>query len=128
MLLGTLGANLLEKRNLRAKLLQKRKRDCKSWLWKRMGFLMPPHPLKKCYENKPIFNWVFSRDNLPKKIKDGAYLINLDEYPAVGTHWIAWFFNRSKIVYLNSFGVEHVPEEIKKFVANKNVINNINVT
>ena len=49
MLLGTLGANLLGKRNVRAKLLQKRKRDCKSWLWKRMGFLMPPHPLQKCY-------------------------------------------------------------------------------
>ena len=48
-----------------------------------------------------------------KNIKEGTYVINLDEYADVGTHWIALFFNRSEIVYFNSFGVEHVPEEIK---------------
>ena len=125
MMLGNWGASLLGKRNVRAELLQKRKRDCKSWLWKRMGFLIPPHPLQKYYENKPRFNWVFSRDNLPKKIKDLTHLINLDEYADAGTHWIALFFNRSKIVYFSSFGVEHVSEEIEKFVWNKNVIANI---
>ena len=56
-----------------------------------MGFLMPPHPqtnfeIQKYYENQPRFNGVFSRDNLPKKIKDGAYVINLDEYTNIGTH------------------------------------------
>ena len=59
---------------------------------------------------------------LPKKIKNGAYVINLDEYADAGTHWIALYFNRSEIVYFDSFGVEHVPEEIKRFVGNKNVI------
>ena len=59
-----------------------------------MGFLMPLHPLtnfeiQKYYQNEPRFNGVFSRNNLPKKIKDEAYLINLDEYADVGTHWIA---------------------------------------
>ena len=49
-----------------------------------MRFLMPPHPLtnfeiQKYYENNPRFNGVFSRDNLPIKIKDGAYVIYLDE-------------------------------------------------
>ena len=39
--------------------------------------------------------------------------------------WIALFCNRSEIVYLDSFGVEHVPEEIKEFVGNKNIIANI---
>ena len=48
-----------------------------------------------------------------KKIKDGSYVINLDEYADVGTHWIALFCNRNEIVYFNSFGVEHIPEEIK---------------
>ena len=62
---------------------------------------------------------------MPKKIKDGAYIINLDEYADVGTHWIALFCNRSEIVYFDSFGVEHVPEEIKEFVGNKNIIANI---
>ena len=60
-----------------------------------MGFLMSPCPLtnfeiQKYYQNEPRFNGVFSRNNLPKKIKDGAYVINRDECADVGTHWIAW--------------------------------------
>ena len=54
----------------------------------------------------------FSRNNLHKKIRDGAYVINLDEYGDVGTHWIALFCKKSEIVYFNSFGAEHVPEKI----------------
>ena len=91
---------------------------------------MPRHPLinfeiQKYYQNESRFNGVFSRNNLPKKIKDGAYVINLDEYADVGTHWIALFCNRNETVYFDSFGVEHVPEENKEFVANKNIIANI---
>ena len=91
---------------------------------------MLPHPLtnfetQKYYQNEPRFNGVFSRNNLPLKIKDGAYVINLDEYADVGTHWIALFCNRNEIVYFDSFGVEHVPEEIKEFIGNKNIIANI---
>ena len=67
----------------------------------------------------------FSRNNLPKKVKDGAYVINLDEYADIGTHWIGLFCNRSQIVYFDSFGVEYVPEEIKQFVGDKNIIANI---
>ena len=62
---------------------------------------------------------------MPKKIKDGAYVINLDEYADVGTHWVALFCNRNEIVYFDSFGVEHVPEEIKKIIGNKNTKANI---
>ena len=75
---------------------------------------------KNIIKNEPRFNGVFSRNNLPKKIKDGAYVINLDEYADVGTHWIALFCKRNEIVYFDNFGVEHVPEEIKEFVRNKN--------
>ena len=83
-----------------------------------MEFLMPRHPLRnfeiqEYYKKTQRFNGVFSRNNLPKKIKDGAYVINLDEYADVGTHWTALFCNRNEILYFNSFGVEHVPEEIK---------------
>ena len=82
---------------------------------------MLPHPLtnfeiQKYCQNEPRFNGVFSRNNLPKKVKDGAYVINLDEYADIGTHWIALFCNRNEIVYFNSFRVEHVPEEIKNFI------------
>ena len=85
---------------------------------------MPPNPLtnfetQKYYYNKPRFNGVFSRDNLPKKIQDGAYVINLDEYGDVGTHWITLFCRKNEIVYSDSFGVEHVPEEITEFIGNK---------
>ena len=60
-----------------------------------------------------------------KKIKEGDYVINLDEYADVGTHCIALFGNRSEIVYFESFAVEHVPEEIKEFFGIKNIIANI---
>ena len=95
-----------------------------------MGFLMPPHPLinfkiQKYYQNEPKFNGVFSRNNLPKKIKVRAYVINLDEYADVGTHWITLFCNKNEMVYFDNFGVEHVPEEIKKFLGNKNIKANI---
>ena len=53
--------------------------------------------------------------------KDGAYVINLDEHKDTGTHWIALFCKKNEIVYFDSFGVEHIPEEIKKFIGNKNV-------
>ena len=79
-----------------------------------MGFLMPLHTLtnfeiQKYFQNEPRFNGGYSRNNLPKKMKAGAYVINLDEYADVSTHGIALFCNRSEIVYFDSFGVEHIP-------------------
>ena len=90
-----------------------------------MRFFMLPHPLKnfeiqRYYQNEPRFNGVFPRNNLPKTIENGAYVINLDEYADVGTQWVALFCKRNEIVYFDSFRVEHVPEEIKEFVGNKN--------
>ena len=91
---------------------------------------MPPHPLTnfeivKYYENESRFNGVYSRDNLPNKIKDGAHVINLDVYSNVGTHWIALYVKNNDITYFNSFGVEHIPKEIIKIIGRKNVIANI---
>ena len=90
---------------------------------------MPPHPLtnfeiQKYYQNESKFNGVFSRDNLPNKKKDGAYVINIDEYSDIGTHWIALWLNNN-VTYFDSFGVEHIPKEIEKFIGSKNVISNI---
>ena len=95
-----------------------------------MEFLMLPHPLanfeiQKYYKNEPRFIGVFSKKKLPKKIEDGAYVINLDEYADVETHWIALYCDRNEIAYFSSFGVEHVPEEIKEFIGNKNKKANI---
>ena len=69
-----------------------------------MGFIILPHPLtnfemQTYYQNEPRFNGVFSKNNLPFKIKDVAYVINLDKCADVGTHWIALFCNRNEIVF-----------------------------
>ena len=93
-------------------------------------FLILPHPLtnfevQKYYQNEPRYNGVYSRDNLPKKIKDRAYVINLDDYADVGTNWIALYVLNIKIIYFDSFGVEDVPKEIRKFIGHKNIKTNI---
>ena len=83
--------------------------------------MITPHPLKnfeiqKYCKSKPRFNGVYSRDNLPK-IKDGAYVINLDEYSDIGTHWVALYVhNNNDVTYFDSFGVKHIPKEITAFI------------
>ena len=58
-------------------------------------------------------------------LKNGAYVINLDEYHDIGTHWVALYVNNKTIIYFDSFGVEHIPREIMKFIARKKIITNI---
>ena len=77
--------------------------------------------IKKYYQNESRSTGVYSRDNLPKtmfqnEIKEGGYVINLDEYSDIGTHWIALYINSKTITYFDSFGVERIPKEIKKFI------------
>ena len=125
MLLGNLGASLLGnllsgKGTVRAGYGSSFKKKA----------LIPPHPLtnfeiKEYYENEPRFNGVYSRDNLSKTIKNGAYVINLDEYADVGTHWIALHVKNNEVIYFDSVGVERVPKEIKQFTGHKNTKTNI---
>ena len=91
---------------------------------------MPPHPLTnleimKYYENQSRFKGVYSRDNLLNKKRDGAYVINLDEYSDIGTHWIALYVKNNDFTYFDSFGVEHIPQKIIKFIKNRNIKRNI---
>ena len=81
--------------------------------------------IQKYYQNEPRFNGVYSRDNLPNKIKDGAYVINLDGYSDIGTHWTALYSLNNNVTYFDSFRVEHIPKEIKKLIGNKNIQTNI---
>ena len=74
----------------------------------------------KYYENASRFNGVYSRDNL-SKTKDGAYVINLDEYSDTGTHWVALWVNNNNVTYYDSFGVEYIPKKIIKFTENRNI-------
>ena len=87
---------------------------------------MPAHPLtnfeiQTYYQNEPKFIVAYSRDDLPDKIKDGAYVVNLDEYSDIGTHWIALYVNNKTVTYFDSFGIENIPKEVKKFVNNNNI-------
>ena len=95
---------------------------------------MLPHPLtnfeiQKYYQNEPRFDGVYSRDNLPErsstKIKNGANVINLDEYSDIGTHQVALYVQNNDVTYFDSFGVEYIPKEIKTFISNKNIKTNI---
>ena len=101
---------------------------------------LPPHPLtnieiQEYYLNEPRFNRVFSRDNLPNIIKNGAYVINLDEYHDIGTHWVALYVQSTSVydtyvnnkiaIYFDSIGVEHILREIMKFINRKKIITNI---
>ena len=86
--------------------------------------MLPFHPLtnieiNEYYINEPRFNSVYSRNNLSDKVKKGAYVINLDEYENTGTHWIALFVKPKHTVYFDSFGIEHIPKEINKFIRNE---------
>ena len=79
---------------------------------------------KKYYQNKPKFNGAYSRNNL-SKINDGAYVINLDEFKSIGTHWIALYVNDNNVTFFHRFRLEHIPKDIRKFNENKNVKTNI---
>ena len=63
---------------------------------------------------------------MPKTIKKGAYVINLDEYNDIGTHWIVLYHKKNMTVYFDSFGVEHIPDEILKFI-NANLLKNFDI-
>ena len=52
-------------------------------------------------------------------------MINLGEHSDIGTHWIALYVNTKTVTYFDSFGVEHISKEIKRFINNKNIIANI---
>ena len=75
--------------------------------------MIPPHPLTNFeievyYQNEPRFNGVYSRDNLPDKIKHGAYVTNLDEHSDIGIHRIALYVNNKTATYFDSVGIEHI--------------------
>ena len=95
MLLGTLGASLLGNFLTGGKGVIRADEAIK----KKSNLLIPFHPLtnfeiREYYKNEPRFNGVYSRDNLPKTIKKGAYVINLDEYEDAGIHWIALYLKK----------------------------------
>ena len=133
MLLGRLGASLLGSLLIGGKGMMRAGdrivRAGEGAKKKPLNSLLPFHPLTNIEINEYHitelrFNGVYARNNLPKTIKKGAYIINLDEYENTGTHGIALFVKPKYTVYFDSFGIEHIPKEINKFIRN-NIKSNI---
>ena len=118
ILLGTLGASLLGNLLVEKGIDRVGKGIARAGEGYKLMLLRPltNFEIQKYYKNEPRFNGVNSRDNLPNKIKDGAYVINLDEYSDRGTHWVAVYVKNNDITYFDSFGVEHILIEIKAFI------------
>ena len=70
------------------------------------------------YPKQPKSNGVYSRNTLPK-IKDGENVIILDEYKLIATHWIELYVNAENVTYFDSFGLAHIPKDIRTFIKNK---------
>ena len=66
----------------------------------------------------------FSRNNVPR-IKDGAYVINLDDQNSKGTHWVSLFINKNLAIYFDSFGIEYIPQEVLRKIRDKSITLNI---
>ena len=133
MLLGTFGASLLGNLFTGVKGIMRAGDGivrAGSGSKKNVNPLLPFHPLtnierSEYYKNEPRFNGVYSRNNLPNKIKKGAYVINLDEFENTGTHWVSLFVKTNEAIYFDSFGIEHIPKEINKFIGNNKIKSNI---
>ena len=91
--------------------------------------MRPPHPLtnfeiERYFKDEPMFNGVYSRNSLPVA-KVGGYVVNLDERGSSGTHWVAIHVHGPKATYFDSFGIEHIPDEVLKFLKGKDLEANI---
>ena len=79
---------------------------------------------KNIIKQNLIFFGVYSKNSL-SKIKHRTYIINLDGYESIGTHWIALYVNSENVTYFDCLGVEHIPKQIRNVIENKNITTNI---
>ena len=94
--------------------------------WK---FLVPLHPLNNIkiinyFKYEPRFNGEFSRNNLPK-IKNGAYVINLNDENIKGTHWVLLLIDKNTAVYFDFFGIGYIQQEVLNKFKDKSITHNI---
>ena len=74
--------------------------------------------IQKSYPNKPKFNGLYSRNNLPK-LKDGTYVINLEKYKSIGTYQIALNVDGDIVTYYDSFEAEQIGKKFNILSATK---------
>ena len=90
---------------------------------KKQYFLILLHPLtnfeiQKYYQNEPRLNAVYSKDNIPDKVKDGSYVINLDGYSDIGTHRIALYGSNNNVTFLTVWELNIFQKKFKKLSRN----------
>ena len=68
-----------------------------------MPYPLPNFEIQRYYQNEPIFIGVYSRDNLQDKVKDRAFVVNLDEHSDIGTNWIDLYTLNDNVTYFDSF-------------------------
>ena len=71
-----------------------------NWIFNAHSITNPE--IQKCYQNEPRFNDVYSWDNL-QKIRDGAYIINIDECSDIETHWVTLYKQNNDVTWFLSF-------------------------
>ena len=81
--------------------------------------------IEEYFKKEPKFKGVYSRNSLPSLSKDGGYVVNLDERGEAGTHWVAIHIKGPKATYFDSFGIEHIPNEVLRFLHKKDIDSNI---
>ena len=80
--------------------------------------------VQEYYQHEPKFNGLYSKNKLTK-IKGWSIYNNIDAFKSIATHWIALYVNGNTVIYFDSFGGEHIPKEIEKFIGTKSIITNI---
>ena len=90
-------------------------------LWSKI--FIPTHQLtnsefKKYHQNEPRFNGVYSRDNLPNKIKDGAYAKKFEKYSDSGTYWVAFYAPNNKVTFLTVLELKKFQKKLRNLLIN----------
>ena len=89
--------------------------------------------INKVLSNVKLFNGVFMKDQLNyNNIKNGFYVINLDNESGPGTHWTGLYIDKfNKKYYMDSYGFpapQEIEQLIKPYIYNNKIIQSINST
>lgn len=57
------------------------------------------------FTGRPEWGGCYPKDQLPSKMQDKYYIINLDDAKNGGTHWVMTCISNNKVLYFDPFGV-----------------------
>ena len=65
--------------------------------------------LKENASTAPHFQGVYTRDTLPRKPRQGSYVVNFDKTGESGSHWVCMRIGKSLNTYFDSYGRKPPP-------------------